>query len=452
MSVFDQRRLPLTALQWDFEALRRGFYSDRYFANIVQIMEGLRQTGYTFAGSTPRPVSANGVAVGELEVEAQIFNRRAPYALIAGVDAALALLRIATGYFDGERFVETYDRLQVDAVHDGTFTHYAGDPSQVETVIEIRGRYSDFALLETPMLGVLSRASRIATNVHAVLQVSNGKPVLFFPARFDLPQTQAVDGYAYWLAIQRYNLDTGQNLRPIVSTDAGASWWGGQGGGTVPHALIACFFADTAEAMLAFARFIPIEVPRIALVDFNNDTVGATLATLNAYWPLYLAALRAGDEREQQRWTLNGVRLDTSANMRDVSLQPTSPSDDMQQDYGVSPRLVRTVREALDHAWHAWQVPERWRAAAEAYCRQVQIIVSGGFNRERIERFEREKVPVDSYGVGSTLLTNDKITNTDFTMDVVRVRLDGRWVDMPKVGRSPGDNPHLLAVDWKALA
>src|SRR5690606_534628 len=130
----------------------------------------------------------------------------------------------------------------------------------------------DFALLETTMLGVLTRASRVATNVYDLLQVCNGKPVLFFPARFDLPEVQAIDGYAYWVAVERYNHDYGQQMAPLASTDAQASWWGGKGGGTVPHALIACFMGDTAEAMVAYARHLPPDMPRIALVDFNNDS------------------------------------------------------------------------------------------------------------------------------------------------------------------------------------
>ncbi len=82
-----------------------------------------------------------------------------------------------------------------------------GIPTTCARCIKIRGRYQDFALLETPILGILTRASRIATNVYEVLRVCNGKPVLFFPARFDLPEVQAVDGYAYWLAVQRYNCE-----------------------------------------------------------------------------------------------------------------------------------------------------------------------------------------------------------------------------------------------------
>lgn len=439
-------RLTNALFQLDIEGLRRGYYSDKYFINVAHILENLAREGYTFSGQSPRLPSQNisHVPVGDLIVEAQIFNRRAPYALVAGVDVALAMLRYAAGHYNGTAYEEAWPNLEVVAVPDGAITRYEGHPENVQTVIEIRGRYRDFTLLETPILGALTRASRIATNVYDVLHAAQGKPVLFFPARFDLPQVQALDGYAYYVAVQRYNQETGHAVRPIVSTDAQGSWWGGRGGGTVPHALIACFFADNAETMRAFARHVPIDVPRIALVDFNNDTVRDSLAVIDTFWPHYLAALQSGDDEGQHRWTLNGVRLDTSANMLDVSLTN-------MDDRGVSPALVRLVRHALDSAWERWNIPADYLEAAQRYCRQVQIVVSGGFNRERIERFEREDVPVDVYGVGSTFLTNDKETGTDFTMDVVRVKIDGTWVDMAKIGRQPCDNPELEPVDLSSL-
>src|SRR4030066_4710 len=99
-------------------------------------------------------------------------------------------------YFEGERFVETWDQLEVEAVHDGALVKYNGDPAQVQPVIRARGRYRDFALLETPTLGILTRASRVATNVYHTLVARRGKPVLFFPARFDLHEVQAADGSA----------------------------------------------------------------------------------------------------------------------------------------------------------------------------------------------------------------------------------------------------------------
>jgi nicotinate phosphoribosyltransferase len=315
-----------------------------------------------------------------------------------------------------------------------------GDPEDVLTVIEIRGRYRDFALLETPILGVLSRASRIATNVYELLQVSNGRQVLYYPARFDVPQVQAIDGYAYWLAVQRYNAEYKQNIQPVVSTDAQGEWWGGHGKGTIPHALIAAFGSDDTEMMLNFTRHIPPETPRILLADFNNDTVGASLATLTAFWQHYRAAYETGDEAGMKMYTLNGVRLDTSAKLRDVSLDADDPK-------GVSPVLVRTVRSALNNAWHTWDVPASLEEVAKEFCRSVQIVVTGGFNREKVDLFERARAPVDAYGVGSSFLSNAKDTNTDFTMDVVRVYHEGQWIDVPKVGRRPCDNPDLRRIN-----
>ena len=442
MALFDGQRLKQVHMRLDIEGLRRGYYADRYFTNVAQVLEALSAQGYSYQGANPRglPLPAH-FAVGDVIVEAQVFNRRAPIALVAGVDLALAMLRYASGFYADEAdFRETWADLEVDAVQDGDITTYDGNVEEVLTVMQIRGRYRDFAILETPILGVLTRASRIATNVYEVLQVANGKRVLFFPARFDLPEVQRLDGYAYWLAVQRYNMDYGQSVLPLVSTHAQAEWWGGRGTGTIPHALIACFLADEVETMVQFARCMPLETPRILLADFNNDVVKASLATLERFWQSYQEAYRASDEQAMRRWTLNGVRLDTSGTLRDASLKEGDPK-------GVSPLLVRTLRRALNNAWALWSVPPDLEDEARRFCEQVQIVVSGGFNRERVEWFERSRTPVDAYGVGSSLLANGPQTNTDFTMDVVRVCLDGQWHDIAKVGRKPAHNPDLRRVN-----
>ncbi len=446
MSLFDGKRLKAQDFNLPVGALRRGYYADRYFANSRLMLSALASEGYRYRGENPRGIAgADKLYVGDIEVEAQIFNRRSPLALIAGVDHVLAQLRCATGYFDEhENWVETWRDLEVDAVQDGVLTYYDGDPQQVSTVIEIRGSYRDFAVLETSILGLLSRASRIATNVYEVLQAAAGKSVLFFPARFDLPEAQAMDGYAYWLALRRFHRDTGIELSPLASTDAQASLWRGAGVGTIPHAMIACFLADSVETMVQFARQIPLDTPRILLADFNNDVVADSRAALTAFWPHFAAAYQASDSDGMARWRLNGVRLDTSANLRDRSL-PT------EAEKGVSPQLVFMVREALNNAWESWGVPRDLESVAREFCRGAQIVVSGGFNLERVARFEREGAPVDSYGIGSAFLSNDRRSNVDFTMDIVRVKVAGQWVDMPKVGRQPGDNPDLERVDLSEM-
>ena len=83
---------------------------------------------------------------------------------------------------------------------------------------------------------------------------------------------------------------------------------------------------------------------------------------------------------------------------------------------------MHKVRDALDSAGHG----------------AVRIVASGGFDAARIAAFEDQGVPVDAYGVGSSLL----LGSNDFTGDIVRV--DGR--PCAKVGRSEQPNPRLETV------
>ncbi len=450
MTLFNRERLTNQAFKLDVERMRQGWYSDKYFANILAMLEGVSQNA-GYQGKFARDIGRNltGVNVGDLEVEVQFFTRRLGKTVVVGVDKALAMLRHCTGYLSAQgEWVDTWENLQVTAVHDGATVEYQGDPLRVQPVIKVRGRYRDFALLETPMLGILSRSSRIATNVYNVLKAARGKTVLFFPARFDLHEVQAADGYAYDVAVARFNMDYKGSLRSAVSTDAQGDWWGGVGGGTIAHAAIACFFSDTAAAMMAFAEHRPADIPRIALVDFNNDSVTDSLRTMRAMFERYVVMMEAGKTAEAQKYVLFGVRLDTSGSMRDVNVPPLG---DPALDLGVTPRLVFNVRQALDNAWQAWNLPARQLSMAVEYCHNVKIVVTGGFNPGKIGRFEKLSVPVDVYGVGSSLLTNDSETNTDFTADVVQVNVGGVWYHMAKVGRGAADNPDLEPVNLAAL-
>ncbi len=446
MSIFNKTRLTNETFKLDIERMRRGWYSDKYFENIGRMLTALASGGYAYAGrhhNLPPRFSPQDIAVGNIEVEMQWFTRRVGTTIVVGVDKALAMLSHCTGYWEGDKFVDTADQLEVWAVHDGVTVKSDGNPLNAEAVIRVRGRYRDFALLETPTLGILTRSSRVATNVYETLMAAHGKPVLFFPARFDLHEVQAADGYAYNIAVKRFNLDNGNELGPFVSTDAQGDWWGGAGGGTVAHAAIASFLGDTAEAMMQFARILPARIPRIALVDFNNDSVTDSLRVLEAMFMKYRELKDLGDEAEASKYVLYGVRLDTSGSVRDVSVEPLG---DPALDLGVNPRLVFNVRQALDSVSENWNLPPAWKEAAREYCRNVKIVVSGGFNPEKIRKFERLGVPADIYAVGSWLFNNNGATVTDFTSDVVRVKVHGEWIDMAKVGRRPLANPNLERV------
>ena len=319
----------------------------------------------------------------------QVFQRNA--AVLCGIDEAIAILKLCAGWYDGGQWIDGWERLSVRALFDGDAI------APYETVLTVEGDYQLFAHLETTYLGVLTRRTRIASNAHDIVEAAGGKQVLFFPARFDHHLVQTGDGYAAYISGALG-----------VSTDANAEWWGARGMGTVPHALIAAYGGDTVLATKKFAEFTDSAVNVIALVDFDNDCVTTSLAVASA-----LGA---------RLW---GVRLDTSGTLVDKSIWPQMGTF---RPTGVVPQLVRNVRAGLDAAGFE----------------HVRIVVSGGFDADRICQFEREGVPVDAYAVGSAFF--ERAGEFDFTADVVAAQRDGAWVPCHKVGRPERPNPRLALV------
>jgi nicotinate phosphoribosyltransferase len=348
-----RKRLPPEIFDLPVEKMREGYYTDAYFNHARETL--LRD------GRRPRVVM-------------QVFQKKR--AVLGGMDEAIAILKLCS---------DDWEDLTVHALYDGD------EITPYETVMTIEGDYTNFAHLETCYLGVLARRTLISTNVRRVVQAANGKPILFFPARHDHHRVQTGDGYAAHVA-----------GAIGVSTDAQASWWGGKGLGTVPHALIAAYGGNTVLAASKFADHADEDTNVVVLVDFENDSVRTALEVARALGP--------------RLW---GVRLDTSRTLVDRSLWSEMGYFDPR---GVNPRLVEKVRNALD---------------AEGFER-VKIVVSGGFDTERIREFEAQGVPVDSYGVGSALIRGEN----DFTADVVLT--DGR--PSAKVGRTFVPNERLDLV------
>jgi nicotinate phosphoribosyltransferase len=315
----------------------------------------------------------------------QVFQKRD--SVLGGIDEALAILKLCSGReAEDGTWTAGWDELEVNALREGDRI------APRETVLTIEGDYSLFAHLETVYLGTLARRSLIMRNVLQVVEAARGKQIFYFPARHDHWLVQTGDGWSAHVA-----------GAIGVSTDAQASWWGGRGMGTVPHGLIAAYGGDTVRAATIFADRYHDEMNITVLVDFENDSVRTALEVAEVLGP--------------KLW---GVRLDTSEDLVDRSLwtemggfKPT----------GVNPRLVEKVRSALDEAGYP----------------QVRIVASGGFTADRIREFETHGVPVDAYGVGSSLIRGDN----DFTADIVLV--DGR--PGAKVGRRYSPNPRLERVE-----
>jgi nicotinate phosphoribosyltransferase len=397
-----QTRLESHVFDLPVQELRRGYRSDVYFwrEKIALEQHGLH------------PVATM-----------QVFQKHT--AVLCGIDEALAALKLASGrytdygaacrlfdrYMDLQRMARVrflsdksaylatvrenldvaqelnglwedgYSGLEIEALFDGD------DIDPWESVLHITGDVSSFAHLETVYLGILARRTKIATRVRQVVAAARRKSVLFFPARFDHWAAQGGDGYAAHVG-----------GAAGVSTDAQAEWWGGRASGTVPHALIAALGGDTVHAVRLFGESYP-DVNLVALVDFDNDCVGT--------------ALKCAEALGDKLW---GVRLDTAETMVDRSMIPVMGRI---KPTGVVPPLVDMTRQALDR--HGFP--------------NVKIVVSGGFTAERIVEFEALGIPVDAYGVGSSLIQGA----IDFTADIVR--------PCAKAGRAYSPNPRLRRVD-----
>lgn len=393
--------------------IRRGYYTAVYFWREKIVLE---KRGYS------------------TKALMQVFQKN--NAVLCGVDEAIAVLKLCSGfyrqpemayllfdkYLQHERLIRKlfvqglYSDLeralvakiemekQLNALWESKFKELEvmalHDRDRIrpwETVMTIEGLPQYFAHLESIYLGILARRTLVATNVANVVKAANGKSVLFFADRFDHYENQTGDGYAAMCG--------GVSA---VATDNMGEWWGNRGSGTMPHALIACFGGKTVAATLAFAKEYP-EVLCISLVDFENDCAMTAVEVANAF--------------KAEGLNLWGVRLDTSENMVDYSIVEGRCQMGSEKPTGVNPLLVNNVRRALDSNGFS----------------DVKIIVSGGFTREKIEYFEKNNVPVDIYGCGSSLLKG----SNDFTADIVMV--DGK--PCGKVGRWFRPNPRLAKVN-----
>jgi nicotinate phosphoribosyltransferase len=255
-----------------------------------------------------------------------------------------------------------------------------GEPfDRKDVVLRIKAPYQSYGSYETAYLGILSHCSGWATAARECVGAAQGIPVISFGARHVHPSV---------VGIMEYSAIVG-GCTGCAST-AGANLAGIEPTGTIPHALI-IIMDSTAKASLAFDKHMPSEVPRIALVDTFEDEVRESVTVAKA-----------------MQGKLQGVRLDTPSERGRVTAD-----------------LVKEVRAWLD---------------LEGF-KEVQIVVSGGLDSERIRYFVTEGAPVNIFAVGSYISDARPI---DFTADLHEI--EGRPI--AKRGRMPGitPNPKLKRV------
>ena len=245
-----------------------------------------------------------------------------------------------------------------------------------ETALRITAPYGSLGLYETTISGILASSSGWAAAAKECCDAARETAVVSLAARHVHPNVAAnIDYSAVIGGCQSCSTILGARLAGITPF------------GNIPHAL-PLILGDSVLAIQAFDKHMPLEVPRIAVVDTFKDEAEESVHVAMAL-----------------REKLRGVRLDTP-----------------KERGGVTPDLVREVRARLDLASF----------------RHVEIFVSGGFTPTRINDFVENGVPVNGFGVGSYI---SSAPPNDFTADIHEID------DKPiaKRGRIPGPttNPRL---------
>ena len=251
----------------------------------------------------------------DTEVVAEVFARRS--GIFAGLEEMLGLF-------------ENKD-LEIWAKPEGSYM----EPKEV--VVRIKGKYSEFGLFETALLGILASSSGWATAAHEIKSACPDKPMSVFGARHLHPAVAPVMEKAAVLG----GIDAS-------SCVIGAKLCGMEPSGTTPHALF-LMVGETVKGAVAYDEIMPEDAARIILIDTYKDEIEEAIAVAKAM----------GDK-------LEGIRLDT-------------PSE----RGGVTVGLVKETRAKLNLAG----------------LEHVKIVVSGGLTPERV--VELSEAGADSFGVGS---------------------------------------------------
>ncbi len=205
-------------------------------------------------------------------VKAEIFLKGFPcgynWGILAGIEESVRLL-------------SDKGKVSVKCMPEGTVF------KDFQPVMVIEGRYLDFGILETAILGFLCQASGIATKAARCKLAAGDKLVYSFGARRMHPAIAPM--------VERSAFIGGADG---VSTTLGAELIDQEPVGTIPHALI-LIIGDTIEATEAFNKVIDPRIKRISLIDTFNDEK--------------FEAIRVAEGLGK---SLFGIRLDTPASRR----------------------------------------------------------------------------------------------------------------------------------------
>lgn len=171
-----------------------------------------------------------------------------------------------------------------------------------QPVLVVEGRYLDYAIYETSLLGLLCQSSGVATKASYCKKAAGDRLVISFGARRIHPAIAPM--------IERSAFIGGCDGLAVIKT---AKLLKEEAVGTIPHALI-LMFGDSKEATKAFHEVIEPKVKRVALVDTFTDEKFESIRVAEALGKRLFAvrldtpSSRRGSMREilrEVRWELD---------------------------------------------------------------------------------------------------------------------------------------------------
>jgi len=162
-----------------------------------------------------------------------------PWALYTGVGEAMELMQ--------------HLKVKVRTMREGSVFY------PFEPVMEIEGRYQDFCVYETAILGLICQASGVSTRASRMKKLAGDRLIMSFGARRMHPilapmiERNAYVGGCDGVAVVKSGEVIGED--PM---------------GTMPHALILCL-GSTVEAIKAYDEVLDPKLKRVALIDTFQD-------------------------------------------------------------------------------------------------------------------------------------------------------------------------------------
>jgi len=295
------------------------------------------------------------------EFIAKSLPRDWPWAVLTGVGEAMELM----------------ERLPITArvMPEGT-VFYPNEP-----VMEIEGRYQDFIVYETALLGLICQASGISTQAARMKKLAGDRLVMSFGARRMHPILAPM--------IERNAYVGGCDGVAVVKS---GELIGEDPMGTMPHSLILCM-GSTVETVKAYDEVLDPKLKRVALIDTFQDEKFEVLNVAEALGTrLYAVRFDTPGSRrgnfyrilEEARWELElrgfgHVKFFVSGGIQEEDITILNP---LVHGYGIGTSISNSP--VIDFAMDIVEIDGKPIAKRGKWSGSKRVIACGLCNERRI--------------------------------------------------------------------